>query len=309
MRLFWSSLVVAAFSWNLSGCGSTDDPGVGAPPPESPPNNDLAFKTGDFEVPAGDSFECFYTDVTTDKELSVTSATGQQGPGGHHVVVYYTDAPRDPTHHPCDDSEMVSWHQIAGSGGDDTSGAEGLIGLPDGLAIRVPAGKQLVLQAHYINTTGATQTVSDSVTLHTVEPKDVKAYANYFVMVDAGFEVPPLGTLTSTSTCTLQRDLDTVVMLGHMHEHGKHYKLEQLNGDVAETLYEKDWQPSYASHPPTEYHSMAAPLTLKQGTRLRQTCEWNNTTADPLLFPREMCVAFFYYFPDVGQIECELDTP
>lgn len=317
MRFLLTSLAFVALSWNLSGCGSADDPKASAPPPDStgtpgaaPTNpHDLTFKTGEFEVPAGDSFECFYTDTITDKELSVISATGEQGPGGHHVVAYYTDTPRTPTHHPCEDDEMVSWHQIVGSGGDDKNSAEGLIALPEGLAVRVPAGKQLVIQTHYINTTGAEQKVSDAITMHTVEPEAVKAYANYFVMVDARFEVPPQGTFTSTSTCTLTRDFDTVLLLGHMHEHGKHYKLELLDGDVAETLYERDWQPSYASHPPTESHSMGEPLTLRKGTRLRQTCDWDNTTADPLIFPREMCVAFFYYFPDAGQIECELDTP
>ena len=44
-----------------SGATSTGTPGETA--------NALTFQTGKFEVPAGDSFECFYTDTITDKEL------------------------------------------------------------------------------------------------------------------------------------------------------------------------------------------------------------------------------------------------
>jgi hypothetical protein len=317
MRLFWSSLAVAALSWGLMGCGGAEAPddnassssSSGASGGENPSSSslDVTLKTGDFEVPPGDSFECFYTDVTTDKELSVVSATGHQGPGGHHIVAYYTDVSRAATHHPCEDAEMVSWHQVAG-GNVDTS-VEGLVELPEGLAVKVPAGKQLVVQAHYINTSGAAQMVNDAITIHVVKPEEVKAYANYFVAIDGSFEVPPQGSFTRTSTCTVGRDLTTVLLLGHMHEWGKHYKLERLDGDAAETLYETEWVPTYTSHPPVKRYTMDQPLTLKQGTKLRQTCEWNNTTADTLLFPREMCIAFFYYFPDVGALECEMEMP
>lgn len=268
---------------------------------------DLSLTTGEFDAPPGDSFECFYFDKVTDKEMSLASALGKQGPGGHHIVVYYTDVHRKPGHHPCDDAEMVSWHQVAASGNEGTGA--GTIDLPDGLANRVPAGKQIVLQSHYINTTGVTQKVNDSITVHGVPPSSVKAYVNQFVVVDAGFSVPAQGTQTHTTTCMVPRDLDTVLMLGHMHEHGKHYKLEHLVGDAFETLYDEDWTPEYTSHPPVIRHTMEQPLVLTKGEKLRQTCTWDNTTAAPLLFPREMCVAFFYYFPDAGGLECELDKP
>ncbi len=300
------SVLPVAIACGLVACGGSDESSSSGPEPDP---SLLTFNTGEFEVPPGDVFECFYTDTFTEKELSITSAKGQQGPGGHHIVAYWTDTPRDPQHHACNDDEMVSWHQIAGSAGEDGTGAEGLVGLPDGLAIKVPAGKQLVLQAHYINTSGAPMTVNDTVSLQTVEPAEVKAYANYLVFLDEGFEVPPQSTFESSTTCTLTRDFDTVLLLGHMHEFGKHYRLERLDelGNVAETLYDKDWTPSYTSHPPVSNFTYDAPLALKKGMRLRQTCNWDNPSGDPLLFPREMCLAFFYYYPDAGELVCELD--
>jgi hypothetical protein len=77
-----------ALACGLSACG-------GAEPVEETSEDTLAFTTGEFEVPPGDSFECFYTDTFTDREISVRSADGKQGSGGHHILVYYTDVPRE----------------------------------------------------------------------------------------------------------------------------------------------------------------------------------------------------------------------
>src|SRR4051812_9429684 len=110
----------------LVACGDAE------PAPDPVDENVFYFETGQFEVAPGESFECFYTNTFTDRELAVHGSDGQQGPGGHHVLVYWTDNPRDPQHHPCKDDEMVSWHQIAGSGG-EAIGQDGLLALPEGL--------------------------------------------------------------------------------------------------------------------------------------------------------------------------------
>jgi len=271
----------------------------------TPPGNLMTYETGDFEIGPGDVFECFYLDAYSDKELAVVGSTGLQKEGGHHIVAYWTDLPREPQHHVCVDDEMTNWHQIAGSAGD---GGE-VVGLPDGLAIRVPEGQQIVLQAHYINTTGETQTVNDSVSLQLAEPSEILAFANYYVTNDDQFVVNPMAAGESVSHCTLDRDLDVVTMLGHMHEEGTNYRLEIVDDadTVLEVLYDHVWEPSFTSHPPVDYWTAAEPLHLPAGTRLRQTCNWQNTTPEPLTFPREMCLAFMYYFPDDGELVCDLD--
>ena len=287
----------------LVACGGEGDDATEPPPPDP---SLLTFETGPFEVAPGDSFECFYTDVITETELSVQWASAQQGLGGHHVIAYYTDEPRDPQHHPCNDAEMIGWRQIAGSAGKDGAAAEGLIKLPDGLATKVPAGVQLVLQAHYINTTGAPYTANDVISLKTVEPETVQHYVNYYVMVDLSIEVPPHAVATESMVCEIEEDLDTVFLVGHMHEWGKHYRLEEVDeNDVPiATIYETEWSPEFTSHPPLDTYPVDSPRRYPAGTRLRQTCTWENDTEETLGFPREMCVAFFYYFPDRGEIQC-----
>ncbi len=289
----------------VSAC-ATDDVATSSPLPTepAPASSGFRFSTGPFEIQPGDTFECFYTSTITDKQLNVRSATGRQGPGGHHITVYYTDQKVPVGHHECTDVEMIGLHQIAGA----NDGNEGIIGLPEGYATVVPAGKQLVVQAHYIRTEPGPATVEDVVDLQTLEANEVKAFANSFVLVDGGFKVPPRGEATSVSDCVVPKDLDLLLLLGHMHEWGSRYKLERIDeatNKPVEMLYETAWEPLFTSHPPVTSYDPQKPLHLPKGTRLRQTCTWKNTESNELQFPREMCVMFSYYFPDDGFLQCD----
>jgi hypothetical protein len=236
--------------------------------------------------------------------MNVQSAKGQQGVGGHHLIVYYTDQKVPVGHHPCTDVEMLGLHQIAADAGNN----EGVVALPDGYATKVPEGKQLVVQSHYIRTADGPLTVNDSISLKTIEDKDVKEFANSFVMVDGNFKVPARATATSTTKCAAPQDLDLLIMTGHMHEWGSHYKLERIDetGKSLETLYDADWEPLFVAHPPIKTYDPKTPLHFAKGTLLRQTCTWKNTEDTEKAFPREMCVMFSYYIPDNGFIECDM---
>lgn len=293
-------LVIASV---LVGCGgeeTSDD--VAEPAPDK-----LMWESAPFEVPAGETFTCFYTDVITDRELSVLSAAGVQGNGGHHVSLYYVDNHRKPGAFDCTKlGEMQDWHFVVGAGGEGND-TDDVATLPEGLAIKIPAGKQLLIQAHYINTTGAAFTQVDKLEVTFTDPKNVTAYASDFVVFNDAFEIPPMGSLSVTSTCEVEQDLQLALLIGHMHEQGVHYRLESVNaeGESVEVLYEEAWEAAFASHPPIRKYSMDAPLSIAKGTLLKQSCTWDNTTPQPLLFPTEMCIGFAYYFPGESRIMCE----
>lgn len=270
----------------------------------------FTFTTGDFDVPAGDSFECFYTNTITSRELGVNRSNGIQGAGGHHITVYYTDLKRPAEHHPCKDDEMTTWHMIAGTGGETGALTESELNLlPPGFAVKVPPGKQLVVQTHYINTSGKTQKRNDTVTLELLQPSQVKQYANFVASSHESWTIPAKAPLETTSTCTLNNDVQLVTMLGHMHELGKRYKAEMIDPAGKTTpLLDVVWQASYASHPPITKFTPEKPLVLKKGTKIRQTCKWDNETAESVIFPREMCVFFGIYYPDQGELFCDGDT-
>lgn len=294
----------------LCACGGTD-PAEATQPPGADPfavydGPTLEFSTGEYEIPSGDVFQCFYTDTIATEELAVQAAVGKQGDGGHHITVYYTITPREPQSHPCDDQEMLTWNQVAGAA---INPEEFVLDVPPGQALRIPADSQLVLQTHYINTTGAPMVVEDRVQLQLLDPDDVEAYVNDFVVLDDDFEVAPQTSGESVSTCTVQEELQIVRLLGHEHEWGSYFKLEQIDEDdqVVEVIYEHDWEPAFSSAPPMSSYTPNDPLTLTAGTRLRQTCRWNNTEMYALQFPREMCLTYALYFPDDGRKFCSMD--
>lgn len=297
--------LLSATAFVASCDGATADDG----PTEQPPGTvvedaeGISFTTVEFEVPEEDSFTCFYTDYITDKELIVVNGDGHQQKGGHHILVHYADEQREPGHHPCSETDMVNIHQVAGTAGDGGD----ILALPDGLAVKVPKGKQIVLEAHYINTTGAPFKAVDRVKLIYGDPAEIKDYVNYFVTLDEAFEIPPNGPLESVTECVLDRDFQVALALPHMHELGSSFKLEVLDeaGSVLDTPIDTEWVNFYVSHPPITRYTMEEPYMLKAGQRIRQTCTWQNTTTDPVIFPREMCLAFFYYWPGEGDIVCE----
>src|SRR5438270_4185461 len=127
-------------------CGGKSGP---AKPTVKVTSDALTLTTGDFTAPAGESFMCFYTALTTDQAYMITAASATQGPGGHHILAYYVDTPRQPTSHVCNDAEMLTWHIIAGSAGEAAGNAVQY--MSSGEALQIPSGKQIVTQAHHIN--------------------------------------------------------------------------------------------------------------------------------------------------------------
>lgn len=265
----------------------------------------ISIHTGDFPIPPGDSFTCFYTPFTAETDLTVTRGVGMQQEGGHHLTVYYTMTPQPAGYHTCTDQEMATWRQIAAA--DPTTG-ETSYAVP-GLGMRVPAGAQIVVQAHYINL-GDVRSVNDWVDVMLPRTGEVRYLAQSFVIDDEDWEVPAMGSWQSQSECVVSRDYQAASLLGHMHELGAHFTLEmQAPGETTWTsLYDTDWTTSYFSHPPINLYGLDTPLMMPAGTRLRQTCQWHNTTTDPAIFPREMCVTYMLTFPSTtgGMDLCDI---
>jgi hypothetical protein len=269
----------------------------------------LLVDTGDWEIAGGaETVECFYMEPVLDRDVAVTGGSGMQGEGGHHAILFYTTSPQAAGHHPCTEEEMASFNRLGGGigeGGDDT-----YQNLPPGFATRVPAGAQIVAQIHYFNFEGGERTVRDQAWVDVVPLEDVETWVSGFVVYDGVFEVPARSPATHTTTCTVTRDVNILVQFGHMHDWGRSYLLEiaEPGSDVFTTMYEVPvWEETFQFHPPLTRFEPTAPLVIRAGSQLRQTCTWQNDRDTPLLFPTEMCVNFMLYYPDLGEgmIVCE----
>jgi hypothetical protein len=270
----------------------------------------LHVDLGEFTTPAGDTLTCFSTGFVTDREYAVGGSMGTQAEGGHHLTIYWTMDPTEFDPRPCRDEDMTSWNFIAGTGGEAGTGDDQ--SPPDGLAFRVPAGAHIVVQAHYINVSGAARSVRDTLEVELVDPATLVAFAAMYAVNDGSFEIPPRVRYRRVSECTFTERRELVMILGHMHEAGRFFHSELLRAGTTtpETLYSEEWTDSYVAHPPVTRWPIEAPLVIEAGDRLRMTCEWENVGADPLIFPSEMCTTVAYYFPDLGEgfIACDTVT-
>src|SRR5687768_18596686 len=109
MRHRLAFAAVASITLFAASCGEESPPEDETPPPGTVVEDatGITFYTPEFEVPLGDSFTCIYLDYTTKEELSIVSGDGVQGYGGHHIIAYYAEQPREPGVHACSDEEMV----------------------------------------------------------------------------------------------------------------------------------------------------------------------------------------------------------
>ena len=96
----------------------------------------------------------------------------------------------------------------------------------------------------------------------------------------------------------------------HMHQWGKNITIDvkKSGAQGADTqLFNTDWDPTYAFHPPEIRKDPTAPLVLDPGDKVAVHCEWNNTSGHELNFGFEMCVAFGQFVDDqnAGNWECD----
>jgi hypothetical protein len=259
------------------------DERVPIPPPN--PNYFDIVTPEEIVQPGEEKMFCLYVDNTAG-ELAVDQMLGYQGIGGHHIslMTSVNSAPAG-TVIDCTSPQAnadLRWFIL-------TTAA-----LPNGTAMSVPAGMQLVLQSHYINEQDSPILIRDLARLHIVEPATVTTWAATMVATDVGFTIPP-GPATAVSQCELDADRDLLAVFGHMHQWGTRFEVD--SGPTTTSLaplYTVDtWQPSFKDFPPIQAY-YDDPIHLPATTVFRWTCDWANTTNTILQYPTEMCFTFAY---------------
>jgi hypothetical protein len=251
----------------------------------------------------GDQMWCWVPEVpagTLDTDQLVTVAAGSQGGGGHHLFVFMTLVPRKTGDiFDCTQVEQMVTMQPLVAPLSPTSPTFGKV-LPEGYAIRIPAGAQLVVQSHYVNIKTQPIAIKDMVNLEFAEDPSTVTEAAYWTESSTSFDIPN-GQHKVTDVCTMHGDLTVLSVLGHMHEWGKKFSftVTPKGGQTPATpTYSVDeWTAAFRDSPPLTVYPANQPLTLHDGDVLTMTCEWNNDTNSDLTFPHEMCTTFGAYAP------------
>jgi hypothetical protein len=180
------------------------------------------------------------------------------------------------------------------------------ITVPDGIAFRLAAGTQLMIQTHWINSTGHAVEVQAAANLRVDAPSEARSVADLFNVVTTQFEVPAGKKQDAVASCVMKEELSAWLLGGHAHEYTSRITVDQKRGgEDAQRIYDTSWQPEYTTNAPLQTYTKEAPLLLKAGDTIKVACSIDNTDGkDPIGFPKEMCLTFGFYFPSHGEFDC-----
>ncbi len=146
---------------------------------------------------------------------------------------------------------------------------------PPGLAKRIPAGSQIIMQIHY-TPTGKPQEDMSSFGLSFCDAKDVKQRVESGFAPNFGFLIPPgAKDYPVKSQYRFAADRLLMSLTPHMHVRGKSYRYEAVYPDGASEVllevprWDFNWQLDY---------ELAEPKLMPKGTLLRCEAHFDNST-------------------------------
>jgi peroxiredoxin/mono/diheme cytochrome c family protein len=181
--------------------------------------------------------------------------------------------------------------------------------LPEGTALRVPAGSRFLFQMHY-TPNGSPQQDRTRLGLVFADPKTVRRCVQGGAVVNRDIALPAgAADYRLTAEYFVPRDALLVSLSPHMHLRGKAFRFEAAYPDGRREVlldvphYDFNWQLRY---------ELAEPKPLPAGTRLVCTARYDNSAANPAnpdpgkdvgwgdQTDEEMLIGFFAFVPVDG---------
>jgi hypothetical protein len=279
------------------GCGS-DEPTAAS---NATTGKDLAeLYSYDWTVDPGvEAYWCGYR--TLKEDLFISHFQPVMPSGTHHVTIGYQDPDRPDGFvaegegsPPCTGVDFGDVYAFVA-----TVGTEALT-MPDGVAVKIPAGKQLVFGLHVLNTGASPLSGHSGVAAKQEDGATVENVAEILAVNDFMLNIPP-GKVTQSGTCTMAHDTTVFAVLPHMHKIGKHMTTTAPapNGGVV-TLFDADYE-----FTDQRYTMLSPHVQLKQGDKARIECAYDNPGPNTFTFGEsttggEMCITFLYRYPAIG---------
>lgn len=168
---------------------------------------------------------------------------------------------------------------------------------PEGVALKVPAGKGFDLNTHYANYSDETVVGELYVNLHTRPVSEVKHIAHELFLSEQNFSLPPKKESTVAAEYIFNNKRQVFMLTSHAHQHMKEFRIYIKGGsrDGELVYYTNDWE-----HPVLlEYDP---PITLNAGEGLRGEAIYDNQTDRTLKFGLlsldEMMIIFGSYYTE-----------
>ena len=278
--------------------------------PLANPVDGLAIRLGPFEVPREFEREIFYYQPLDHlDDLFVNRVEISMRPGSHHFLLYTFDDGTPPSAMPgervyrdlrrpdgsLDYDQLETMHHHVFFGG--TQWPRMNYEFPEGVALRLPAGKGLDLNSHYVNRTSETAVGEVHANLYTVNRGQVRHTAEQLVLNNMNILLPPLKSTTIERTFVFSKRHHVFMLMSHAHKHMQEFRAYVVggrrDGDLVYVSY--DWE-----HPPIL--ELDPPLVLERGEGIRIRATYNNWTNRLLTFglesEDEMMILFGYFYTE-----------
>jgi hypothetical protein len=259
-------------------------------------------------APGASDEYCTDTSMIIPQDVWVDAAQGWQTETGHHVIFFYSTSPQPVGTHICAADEMGEFEfgLTAGGGPDSTK-----FTLPGNLAIKLPAGAQIIANHHYLNA-GATPVAQaqSALNVYYADPTIPHTPSSMMVVVDTNLTVP-VGQSVYTEDCTVNQTYQAWTQLPHMHAWGTHITITDTPAatGVPQQLFNMDWNPDYAFDFNAIWttESPSAPFLFNAGDKIHIECDYMNTTGAEMTFGAEMCVMANYTVDpnNIGSMACD----
>ena len=243
-------------------------------------------------APGEDRIWCKTMKVPVGQTLDVSKFTITMAPGSHHFILYRSSSNLPDGFGAC--PAMNNEAFVVGSQNPGTFE----FGYPEGLAMPLFSGEQLILQSHYVNASTSPITAQIDVKMDFIPHAQVTDYVETFLIVDSSFAIPAhtTGFTDGGQDQSETPGLKILSISSHMHKRGTHFTIDEVDSSaVSERLFET----SVWDAPPITTFTPARPTDSTK--KLHYQCTWTNETDNPIYFgpttEDEMCIMVVTVFP------------
>lgn len=228
--------------------------------------------------------------------------------GSHHFLLYLTPYADIPTQNErgeavdtskvfdCSEGATNGWRIKNLVGGSQNGTGESIVAFPPDVAMTVPGGAVLLMNAHYVNPSAEPVDPEVRINLYTIPEAQKKHEGGLLFWFDIFIRAMAKGTGRAEMSCALPDDVTITNAQSHMHKRGVGYSATLTDPvGAASTIYESDdWEGVLVK----EFESG---LAVKGGSQIRFHCDYENP-ADHSVYqgPRstdEMCMFIASYYP------------
>jgi len=286
----------------LPACVSGEDgqPNPDTWQPPAPPEHGVQLSIESFKLASGEEVEkCRSAKAPALTSGMITRIELVARPGLHHAVIYKLNQDLEPSEVNCFgvpeeamDGFIVPEPLYASS----SQVIEETLEFPEGVGVSFEAGRQIIFNFHYINTTPEEIDGEIFINLHYAQDETELEQARFYAFGNMGsIDIPAGHRQRLTSTCTFSDDMNVFSATPHMHRLGTGMEVQLGRGEqIDQVLSTESWDGTASVY-------LDPPAAVSSGDTITFTCEWENPTETDVSFGPtyndEMCFVFGFVYP------------